>query len=83
MPHVWGSAVGLFAALQVMAALPPAPHSWKPAPLWMEYEQTENPFRDLLVTEPIAQKDGKVSIPQKPGLGFTINQEIIAQYRIL
>ena len=61
--HVWGSAVGTYAALQVMGALPPAPHSWKPAQMWMEYEQTENPFRDHLVTEPIVQKNGKVAIP--------------------
>lgn len=80
--HVWGSAVGLHAALQVMAALPPAPHTWKPAPMWMEYEQTESPFRDLLVIEPLFQKDGKVTVPQKPGLGFTINQEIIDKYRV-
>lgn len=82
MTHVWGSAVGTYAALNVMAALPPAPHSWKPAPMWMEYEQTENPFRDLLVTEPINQKDGKVDIPQGAGLGFAINRDIIEQYRV-
>ena len=80
--HVWGSAVGTYGALQVMAALPPAPHSWKPAPMWMEYEQTENPFRDLLVTEPVVRKDGKVAIPEKPGLGFEINQEIVDKYRV-
>lgn len=80
--HVWGSAVGTYAALQVMGALPPAPHSWKPAQMWMEYEQTENPFRDHLVTEPIVQKNGKVAIPQKPGLGFEINQETIDKYRV-
>lgn len=80
--HVWGSAVGTYGALQVMGALPPAPHTWKAAHVWMEYEQTENPFRDLLVTEPIVQKDGKVMIPDKPGLGFEINPEIVDQYRI-
>jgi D-galactarolactone cycloisomerase len=66
-----------------MAALPPAPHSWKPAPMWMEYEQTENPFRDLLVTERVVQRDGKVAIPQKPGLGFTVNPEIVKKYRVV
>lgn len=82
MMHVWGSAVGLHAALQVMASLPPAPHCWKPAPMWMEYEQTESPFRDKLVVDPIRRVGGKVYIPNKPGLGFTINQETINQYRV-
>lgn len=83
IPHVWGSAVGLNAALHVMAALPPSPHTWKPAPMWMEYEQTENPFRDHLVNETIQHKNGFVNIPEGPGLGFTINEEIVSRYRIL
>lgn len=82
MMHVWGSAVGLHAALQVMAALPPAPHSWKPAPMWMEYEQTESPFREQLVFEPVRREAGKVFIPDRPGLGFTINEAIIEKYRV-
>ncbi len=82
MMHVWGSAVGLFAALNVMAALPPAPHSWKPAPVWMEYEQTESPFREKLVNEPVRRENGVVKIPSGPGLGFTINEEIINKYRV-
>lgn len=82
MLHVWGSAVGLYAALQVMAALPPAPHSWKPAPMWMEYEQTESPFREQLVVKPIKRVDGKVYISDEPGLGFEINQKTIDQYRV-
>lgn len=82
VPHVWGSAVGLFAALHSMASLPPAPHSWRPAAMWMEYEQTENPFRDQLVTQPISHKNGYVDVPEGPGLGFTINEEIIKRYRL-
>ena len=82
IPHVWGSAVGLFAALHTMASLPPAPHSWRPAPMWMEYEQTENPFRDHLVAEQVCQKNGIVSVPEGPGLGFTINEDTIKRYRI-
>lgn len=82
VPHVWGSAVGLFAALHTMAALPPAPHSWRPAAMWMEYEQTENPFRDHLVTEPIYHTNGLVNVPEGPGLGFIINDEVINRYRL-
>ena len=82
IPHVWGSAVGLFAALQVMASLPPSPHCWRPSGMWMEYERTENPFRDYLVNEPILHKQGFVNVPEGPGLGFTINEKIIERYRM-
>jgi D-galactarolactone cycloisomerase len=82
VPHVWGSAVGLYAALQVMAALPPAPQTWKPSPLWMEYEQTENPFRDKLARTPVTIQDGAVEIPTGPGLGLEIAEDIIRHYDV-
>ncbi|MCF8565575.1 mandelate racemase/muconate lactonizing enzyme family protein [Alicyclobacillus tolerans] len=82
IPHVWGSAVGLHAALHVMAALPPAPHSWRPVPMWMEYEQTENPFRDHLVQNPVEHDGGIVRVPEGPGLGFSIDEKVIDRYRI-
>jgi D-galactarolactone cycloisomerase len=50
--------------------------------MWMEYEQTENPFRDHLVAEQVCQKNGIVSVPEGPGLGFTINEDTIKRYRI-
>jgi D-galactarolactone cycloisomerase len=82
IPHVWGSAVGLHAALQVMAAQPRVPHTWQQPPLWMEYEQTQNPFRDELVTEPITRQDGMVRIPDGPGLGLTVDESVIERYRV-
>ena len=82
IPHIWGSAVGLQAALHVMAALPRVPHTWQQPPLWMEYEQTQNPFRDELVAEPVVRRDGMVAIPDRPGLGITIDDAVIERYRV-
>ena len=82
IPYIWGSAVGLQAALHVMAALPRVPHTWQQPPLWMEYEQTQNPFRDDLVAEPVVRRDGMVRIPDAPGLGITIDDAVIERYRV-
>lgn len=82
VPHVWGSAVGMHAALHFMASLPPDPFTWKPLPLWMEYEQTENPFRDRLVREPVTPRAGTVAVPDRPGLGFEIDPEVVERYRV-
>jgi D-galactarolactone cycloisomerase len=82
IPHVWGSAVGLHAAMQVLAALPPSPRTWRPIPMWLEFEQTENPFRDHLVLEPVRAKQGLITVPEGPGLGFEINEDCIKRYRI-
>lgn len=83
IPHVWGSAIGLNAALHVMAAQPAAPQTWQELPLWMEYEQTENPFRDELVDEPVTQDRGLVTVPDGPGLGISVDQSVIDRYRVL
>lgn len=82
VPHVWGSAVGMHAALQVMAALPPVTQTWIAPPLWLEYERTENPFRDQLATTPVSVVDGVVGIPEGPGLGLEVDEELIRHYDV-
>ena len=80
VPHIWGTGIGTFAALQVMAAIPDQPPTWKPEPLWMEYEQTDNPFRTELLREKIELRDGWVSIPSGPGLGFSVDESALSRY---
>ncbi len=82
VPHAWGSAIGLAATLQFLAALPDMPPSLIPMPPMLEFEQTENPFRDRLAKEPIVQHAGIVAIPTGPGLGIEIDRSVIDQYRV-
>jgi D-galactarolactone cycloisomerase len=82
VPHAWGSAIGLAATLHFLAALPDQPPSFRPMPPLLEFEQTENPFRDLLAKEPIVQVKGKVQIPQGAGLGIEIDRAILDKYRV-
>jgi len=80
VPHAWGSAVGLAATLHFLAALPDQPPCFRPFPPLLEFEQCENPFRDHLAKEPIVQKQGRVEVPQGPGLGIEIDRSIIDRY---
>lgn len=82
VPHAWGSAIGLAATLHFLAALPDQPPSFRPMPPLLEFEQCENPFRDLLSTEPIVQRSGVVQVPTGAGLGIEIRREILGQYRV-
>ncbi len=82
VPHAWGSAVGLAATLHFLAALPDCPPSLIPMPPLLEFEQTENPFRDHLAHEPITHTGGVVAIPDKPGLGVSVNRDIISRYAV-
>ena len=58
LPHVWGSAVGLAAGLQFVAALPPATAALRPLEPLFELDRTPNRFRDELAIEPLRPVDG-------------------------
>jgi D-galactarolactone cycloisomerase len=79
-PHVWGSAVAQAASLQLIAALPTAHHSVHAAQPILEYDRSTHPFRRELVAEPIAQRDGWVAVPDRPGLGIEIDRDVLARY---
>lgn len=84
--HVWGSAIAVATNLQLLAAMPPLPgglHPWEPM---LEFDTTDNKFRDNLLTEPldiqgqVAASGGTVAIPQRPGIGVEPDREFIKHY---
>lgn len=81
LPHVWGSAVGLAAGLQFVAALPPATAALRPLEPLFELDRTPNRFRDELAIEPLRPVDGWLDIPDRPGLGITIDEALLARFR--
>ena len=81
-PHVWGSAIAQAASLQMIAALPVAHHSLFAQEPVFEYDRSSHPFRQHLITEPIVQQDGWVTIPSGPGLGVEIARAVLEKYRV-
>jgi D-galactarolactone cycloisomerase len=82
VPHAWGSAIGLAATVQVLAALPDQPPALRPTSPMLEFEQTPNPLRDLLAREPIVQRQGIVAIPEGPGLGIEVDREVLLRFKV-
>jgi D-galactarolactone cycloisomerase len=82
VPHVWGTAVHLAAALQFMAAMVPNPVRVNPVEPILEFDRTENPFRQAVVKSPIEHVSGVVQIPDGPGLGIEINRDALAEFRM-
>ena len=84
IPHVWGSGVALAAALQVLATIPPFPHTANPIPLqnepMVEYDQKHNPLRDDLLVENFKLENGRVVVPKGAGLGIRVNETVLLQY---
>lgn len=81
-PHVWGTAIGLAASLQAIAALPPNPPSRGQAEPLLEYDSSAHPFRQELVAEQIAVRDGVVDIPGRPGIGVQVNREFLKRHAL-
>jgi len=80
VPHVWGTAVQIAAALQFMAAMVPNPVRQNPVEPIMEFDRTHNPFRQAVVTTPIEHDGGVVRIPDAPGLGIEIDRDALARF---
>jgi len=84
IPHVWGSAIAIAAALHALAIIPPTPHTYRPIPLQnepvVEYDRKRNPLRDELLMENFRLEDGCVVIPQKPGLGISVDEKVLQKY---
>ena len=73
-PHGVGSAIGLAAALQFAAATPNVPT--------YEYNRLPNPLRDELSVERPALVDGALLVPDGPGLGVTLDEDVVARYEV-
>lgn len=86
--HVWGSAIAVATNLQLLAAMPPLPGGLFPREPMLEFDTTDNRFRDDLLVEPldiqqqVKATGGYVSIPTGPGLGVEPDREFIDRYRI-
>jgi L-alanine-DL-glutamate epimerase-like enolase superfamily enzyme len=75
IPHVFSSAVSSIANIHFIAAIPNGG--------LLEFDQNANPLRSELFEEPIdIDANGKVRLPERPGLGVTLNQATIDRYRV-
>ncbi len=73
-PHMWGGALMFSAGLQVCAVAPSA--------CIVEYSLGHNPMLHELVEETFPIQDGRVHIPDRPGLGLTIRPEFVERWRV-
>ncbi|NRB20426.1 MAG: mandelate racemase/muconate lactonizing enzyme family protein [Rhodobacteraceae bacterium] len=86
--HVWGSAIAVATNLQLLAAMPPLPGGLNPWEPMLEFDTTDNKFRDDLLANPldiqgqVKSSGGYVSIPQAPGIGVEPDMEFIKRFEI-
>lgn len=81
-PHTWGTAIAVAASLQLLAVLPDTTASLYPIPPMLEWDCTEHGIRDALLTDTLRPKNGKINIPDMPGLGIEIDREAIRSFEV-
>lgn len=78
-PHTWGNGIGLLANAHLFAGCKGGP--------WLEYpidppEWTEKK-RDFLLAQPVAaDKSGRITLPDTPGLGIELNEAKLEKLRV-
>jgi D-galactarolactone cycloisomerase len=86
--HVWGSAIAVATNLQLLAAMPPLPGGLFPREPLLEFDTTENRFRDELLQEPLGIQEqvrrsrGRVAVPTGPGLGVEPDRGFLARFAV-
>ena len=85
--HVWGSAIAVATNLQLLAAMPPMPGGLFPRDPWLEFDTTDNKFRDNLLADPLNIQQqvaarGTVTVPDLPGIGVEPDRAFVDHYRI-
>lgn len=80
IPHVWGTGIAFHAALHFIANLEPVPGRLFAPDFLIEFDRTENGIREALTVPNIKMEKGYIAIPKQPGLGITVNEEVLRHY---
>jgi L-alanine-DL-glutamate epimerase-like enolase superfamily enzyme len=73
-PHLWAGAPAFAAGLAVCAA--------SPASVILEYSVGANPMIHDLVAERFLVEEGMIAIPERPGLGITMREDVLASHTV-
>lgn len=73
-PHFLGGAVCLAASIHFAAALP--------GNMILEFDANPNPLRERLFTKSMQVVDGRIAVPNEPGLGFALDDEFVQFHQI-
>lgn len=77
VPHCWKTGIGIAASAHLAAATSCCPYiEFLPAPL------CQSALRKELVNDELTMVDGRIPLPNQPGLGVTLNQDALRKYQV-
>ena len=77
VPHCWKSGIGIAASAHLAAAASCCPYIE-----FLPLELAESPLRRELVVEELPICGGQILLPEKPGLGITLNRDALEKYEV-
>jgi D-galactarolactone cycloisomerase len=80
VPHTWGTGIAISAALHLIANIDTPGSRLESAEALMELDRTENPLRDELVQPTFSPHNGRLAIPNEPGLGVNVDEDALKRY---
>jgi len=86
--HVWGSAIAVATNLQLLAAMPPLPGAMFARDPLLEFDTTDNKFRDNLLLEPldiqgqVKRSGGYAGVPVGPGIGVEPDPAFLTRFAV-
>jgi L-alanine-DL-glutamate epimerase-like enolase superfamily enzyme len=72
VPHAWSTGIIKAASLHLLGAMPHA--------TFLEYCVQETALNQLLTVERFPVVDGMVALPERPGLGIEIDEDVVRRY---
>ncbi|MFO0889716.1 MAG: mandelate racemase/muconate lactonizing enzyme family protein [Isosphaeraceae bacterium] len=77
VPHCWKSGIGIAASAHLAAA-----HACCPFIEYLPIPLAESPLRRELLVEDLTPEGGVIRLPDRPGLGITLNREALQKYGV-
>jgi L-alanine-DL-glutamate epimerase-like enolase superfamily enzyme len=77
VPHCWKSGIGIAASAHLAAACDVCPYIE-----FLPVELAESPLRRELLTDDFRLRDGRLVLPETPGLGVELDRDILEKYRV-
>lgn len=75
VPHSFSSAIALVANMHLIASIPNG--------YIVEMDRNPNPLREELIKDPVKiDRESHVTMPQGPGLGIELDEEVLRRYRV-
>ena len=80
LPHSWGTGIAFAAGLHLVSTLDVVPGRLRMPEAMLEMDRSESALRENLTQPKIAIEDGRVAVPNGPGLGVDVDLDYLERY---